>query len=37
MIWDDQALVVNVVDRGLVVVSGCSHAVRSTSCDTRSA
>jgi 7,8-dihydropterin-6-yl-methyl-4-(beta-D-ribofuranosyl)aminobenzene 5'-phosphate synthase len=26
MIWDDQALVVNVVDRGLVVVSGCSHA-----------
>jgi 7,8-dihydropterin-6-yl-methyl-4-(beta-D-ribofuranosyl)aminobenzene 5'-phosphate synthase len=26
MIWDDQALVVNVRDRGLVVVSGCSHA-----------
>ena len=26
MIWDDQALVVNVLDRGLVVVSGCSHA-----------
>ena len=26
MIWDDQALVVNVADRGLVVVSGCSHA-----------
>ena len=26
MIWDDQALVVNVLGRGLVVVSGCSHA-----------
>ena len=26
MIWDDQALVVNVLDRGLLVVSGCSHA-----------
>ena len=26
MIWDDQALVVDVLDRGLVVVSGCSHA-----------
>jgi 7,8-dihydropterin-6-yl-methyl-4-(beta-D-ribofuranosyl)aminobenzene 5'-phosphate synthase len=26
MIWDDQALVLNVVDQGLVVVSGCSHA-----------
>jgi 7,8-dihydropterin-6-yl-methyl-4-(beta-D-ribofuranosyl)aminobenzene 5'-phosphate synthase len=26
MIWDDQALVVNVRDRGLVVISGCSHA-----------
>jgi 7,8-dihydropterin-6-yl-methyl-4-(beta-D-ribofuranosyl)aminobenzene 5'-phosphate synthase len=26
MIWDDQALVVNVRDHGLVVVSGCSHA-----------
>jgi len=26
MIWDDQALVVNVRDRGLVIVSGCSHA-----------
>ena len=26
MIWDDQALVVNVRDRGLVILSGCSHA-----------
>jgi len=26
MIWDDQALVVAVRDRGLVIVSGCSHA-----------
>jgi 7,8-dihydropterin-6-yl-methyl-4-(beta-D-ribofuranosyl)aminobenzene 5'-phosphate synthase len=26
MIWDDQALVVNVCDHGLVIVSGCSHA-----------
>jgi 7,8-dihydropterin-6-yl-methyl-4-(beta-D-ribofuranosyl)aminobenzene 5'-phosphate synthase len=26
MIWDDQALIVNVRDRGLVVISGCSHA-----------
>ena len=26
MIWDDQALVVNVRDRGLVIISGCSHA-----------
>jgi 7,8-dihydropterin-6-yl-methyl-4-(beta-D-ribofuranosyl)aminobenzene 5'-phosphate synthase len=26
MIWDDQNVVVNVRDRGLVVVSGCSHA-----------
>src|SRR5438270_7488833 len=25
MIWDDQALVVNVRDRGLVIISGCSH------------
>jgi 7,8-dihydropterin-6-yl-methyl-4-(beta-D-ribofuranosyl)aminobenzene 5'-phosphate synthase len=25
-IWDDQAVVVNVKDRGLVVLSGCSHA-----------
>ena len=25
-IWDDQAAVVNVRDRGLVVLSGCSHA-----------
>jgi 7,8-dihydropterin-6-yl-methyl-4-(beta-D-ribofuranosyl)aminobenzene 5'-phosphate synthase len=25
-IWDDQAVVVNVRDRGLVVLSGCSHA-----------
>jgi len=26
MIWDDQALIVNVRDRGLVILSGCSHA-----------
>jgi len=26
MIWDDQALVVNVRDQGLVILSGCSHA-----------
>jgi 7,8-dihydropterin-6-yl-methyl-4-(beta-D-ribofuranosyl)aminobenzene 5'-phosphate synthase len=26
MIWDDQALVVNVRERGLVIISGCSHA-----------
>jgi 7,8-dihydropterin-6-yl-methyl-4-(beta-D-ribofuranosyl)aminobenzene 5'-phosphate synthase len=26
MIWDDQNLIVNVKDKGLVVVSGCSHA-----------
>jgi len=26
MIWDDQAVVVHVRDRGLVVLSGCSHA-----------
>jgi 7,8-dihydropterin-6-yl-methyl-4-(beta-D-ribofuranosyl)aminobenzene 5'-phosphate synthase len=25
-IWDDQAIMVNVRDRGLVVVSGCSHS-----------
>ena len=25
-IWDDQAVVVNLKDRGLVVLSGCSHA-----------
>jgi len=26
MIWDDQNLIVNIKDKGLVVVSGCSHA-----------
>src|SRR5215467_4901390 len=26
MIWDDQNLIVNVEDKGLVIVSGCSHA-----------
>jgi 7,8-dihydropterin-6-yl-methyl-4-(beta-D-ribofuranosyl)aminobenzene 5'-phosphate synthase len=26
MIWDDQSLIVNVKDKGLVIVSGCSHA-----------
>jgi 7,8-dihydropterin-6-yl-methyl-4-(beta-D-ribofuranosyl)aminobenzene 5'-phosphate synthase len=26
MIWDDQALIVNVRDNGLVIISGCSHA-----------
>jgi 7,8-dihydropterin-6-yl-methyl-4-(beta-D-ribofuranosyl)aminobenzene 5'-phosphate synthase len=26
MIWDDQNVVVDVKDRGLVIVSGCSHA-----------
>ena len=26
MIWDDQNLIVNVLGKGLVVVSGCSHA-----------
>ena len=26
MIWDDQSLIVNVEGKGLVVVSGCSHA-----------
>ena len=26
MVWDDQALVLNVRNRGLVIVSGCSHA-----------
>jgi len=26
MIWDDQALIVNVRDHGLVILSGCSHA-----------
>jgi 7,8-dihydropterin-6-yl-methyl-4-(beta-D-ribofuranosyl)aminobenzene 5'-phosphate synthase len=26
MIWDDQALVINVRGRGLVIISGCSHA-----------
>lgn len=26
MIWDDQNVIVNVRDRGLVIVSGCSHA-----------
>jgi 7,8-dihydropterin-6-yl-methyl-4-(beta-D-ribofuranosyl)aminobenzene 5'-phosphate synthase len=26
MIWDDQNLIVNVKEKGLVVVSGCSHA-----------
>ncbi len=26
MVWDDQCLVVNVRDRGLVIISGCSHA-----------
>jgi 7,8-dihydropterin-6-yl-methyl-4-(beta-D-ribofuranosyl)aminobenzene 5'-phosphate synthase len=26
MIWDDQALVLNVRNRGLVIISGCSHA-----------
>jgi 7,8-dihydropterin-6-yl-methyl-4-(beta-D-ribofuranosyl)aminobenzene 5'-phosphate synthase len=25
-IWDDQAVIVNVRDRGLVILSGCSHA-----------
>src|SRR5205807_511884 len=26
MIWDDQALLLNVRDLGLVIISGCSHA-----------
>lgn len=26
MIWDDQNMIVNVRDKGLVIVSGCSHA-----------
>lgn len=26
MIWDDQNVIVNVRDKGLVIVSGCSHA-----------
>ena len=26
MIWDDQSVIVNVQDKGLVIVSGCSHA-----------
>jgi 7,8-dihydropterin-6-yl-methyl-4-(beta-D-ribofuranosyl)aminobenzene 5'-phosphate synthase len=26
MIWDDQALIINVSGRGLVILSGCSHA-----------
>jgi len=26
MIWDDQNVIINVEDKGLVVVSGCSHA-----------
>jgi 7,8-dihydropterin-6-yl-methyl-4-(beta-D-ribofuranosyl)aminobenzene 5'-phosphate synthase len=26
MVWDDQNLIVNVQDKGLVVVTGCSHA-----------
>jgi 7,8-dihydropterin-6-yl-methyl-4-(beta-D-ribofuranosyl)aminobenzene 5'-phosphate synthase len=26
MIWDDQNLIVNVKDKGLVIVSGCSHS-----------
>ena len=26
MIWDDQNLIVNVQGKGLVIVSGCSHA-----------
>jgi 7,8-dihydropterin-6-yl-methyl-4-(beta-D-ribofuranosyl)aminobenzene 5'-phosphate synthase len=26
MVWDDQALVIHVRDRGLVILSGCSHA-----------
>jgi 7,8-dihydropterin-6-yl-methyl-4-(beta-D-ribofuranosyl)aminobenzene 5'-phosphate synthase len=26
MIWDDQNVIINVKDKGLVVVSGCSHA-----------
>src|SRR6478672_8205800 len=26
MIWDDQALIANVRDHGLVIISGCSHA-----------
>ena len=26
MIWDDQNVIVNVQDKGLVIVSGCSHA-----------
>jgi 7,8-dihydropterin-6-yl-methyl-4-(beta-D-ribofuranosyl)aminobenzene 5'-phosphate synthase len=26
MIWDDQNLIVSVKDKGLVIVSGCSHA-----------
>ena len=26
MIWDDQSLIVNVKDKGLVIVAGCSHA-----------
>ncbi len=26
MIWDDQNLIINVKDKGLVIISGCSHA-----------
>jgi len=26
MVWDDRALVVNVRNKGLVVISGCAHA-----------
>ncbi len=26
MIWDDQNLIINIKDKGLVIVSGCSHA-----------
>jgi len=26
MVWDDQALIVNVRDKGLLVISGCGHA-----------
>jgi 7,8-dihydropterin-6-yl-methyl-4-(beta-D-ribofuranosyl)aminobenzene 5'-phosphate synthase len=26
MIWDDQNLIVNVQGKGLIVLSGCSHA-----------
>ena len=26
MIWDDQNVIINIKDKGLVIVSGCSHA-----------